>query len=78
MSLGLRDMSLDGSRPLLVRDMPNIDRHKQAKTMKSSPTESVAASSSVTCVCQRTGHRLSTMALARGVNHRLSTMALAC
>ena len=35
MSLGLRDMSLDCNRPLLVLDKPNIDRYKQAKKNKS-------------------------------------------
>ena len=34
-----------------------------ASLMKSSPTESVPASSPVTCVCKRTGHRKSTMAV---------------
>ena len=34
-----------------------------ASLMKSSPTESVPASSPVTCVCKRTGHRQSTMAV---------------
>ena len=41
----------------------NILSQISASLMKSSPTESVPASSPVTCVCKRTGHRQSTMAV---------------